>query len=85
MHYAHPEFWQHYHQLPTGIRNLADKNFKLLKQNPNHPSLHFKRIGRFWSVRVGLKYRALAIEGPQGLVWFWIGPHSAYDKLINGS
>ncbi len=78
MHYAHPKFWHHYHQLPTGIRNLADKNFKLLKQNPNHPSLHFKRIGRFWSVRV----RALAIEGPQGLVWFWIGPHSAYDKLI---
>ena len=59
-----------------------DKNFELLKQNPNHPSLHFKRIGRFWSVRVGLKYRALAVEGNAGLVWFWIGPHGAYDNLI---
>jgi len=81
-HYTHPKFWQYYNRLPAEVRNLADKNFELLKQNPNHPSLHFKRIGRFWSVRVGLKYRALAVEGNAGLVWFWIGPHGAYDNLI---
>ena len=61
---------------------LADKNFELLKSNPAHPSLHFKRVGRFRSVRVGLHYRALGVESPDGIVWFWIGTHAEYDALV---
>ena len=30
------------------IRELADSNFNLLKENPNHPSLHLNKIGHFW-------------------------------------
>ena len=41
-------------KLPEHVRALADKNYALLKENPQHPSLHFKKVGRFWSVRVGL-------------------------------
>jgi len=52
-----------------------------LKQNPRHPSLQLKRVGRFWSVRVG-RYRALAVEVDAGLLWFWIGSHADYDALI---
>jgi hypothetical protein len=81
-HFASPEFWLHYHQLPDDIRQLADKNFALLKADPRHPSLHFKKLGDFWSARVGLRYRALAKERAEGLVWFWIGPHGKYDALI---
>ena len=44
--------------------------------------LHVKKVGRFWSVRVGLHYRALAVEEESNLVWFWIGPHADYDKLL---
>ena len=47
-----------------------------------HPSLHFKRIGRFWSVRIGLHYRALAVQDGEDIVWFWIGHHAEYDRLI---
>jgi hypothetical protein len=83
-HFASPRFWQRYNQLPEAVRRVADKNYALLKQNPQHPSLHFKQIGRFWSVRVGIQYRALAVEGPEGLVWFWIGSHDDYDQLISG-
>jgi hypothetical protein len=50
---------------------------------PCHPSLHFKRIGELWSARVGEHYRALAIEVPLGLRWFWIGTHSEYDKFVD--
>lgn len=84
-HHTNPTFWRHYHKLPVDVRQLADKNFELLKQNPKHPSLHLKQIGRFWSVRVGLKYRALAVESKIGIVWFWIGPHGQYDKLLKSS
>ena len=51
-------------------------------RNPKHPSLHLKRIGRFWSVRVGLHYRALAVEEQGTIVYFWVGPHAHYNRLI---
>ena len=64
-------------------RKLVNKKFELLKANPYHPSLQLKNIENYHSVRVGLKYRALAVEVTGGLLWFWIGSHSDYDKLIN--
>lgn len=60
-HFASPAFWTAYGKLPDNVRALADKNYALLKENPQHPSLHFKKAGRFWSVRVGLRHRALAV------------------------
>lgn len=81
-HFASPSFWACYERLPASIRDLADKNFELLKANPNHPSLHLKKVDKYWSVRVGKKYRALAVEVSEGLVWFWIGTHTEYDKLV---
>jgi len=81
-HFATPEFWAHYRQLPAEIQQLADKNFALLRQNPQHPSLHLKKIGIHWSARVGLRYRTLAKERAEGLVWFWIGHHKEYDQLF---
>jgi hypothetical protein len=57
-HFASRAFWDAYEKLPDRARALADKNYALLKQNPQHPSLHLKKVGRFWSVRVGLRYRA---------------------------
>lgn len=81
-HFATPEFWFHYRQLPDEIRTLADKNFEMLRINLRHPSLRLKKIGFFWSARVGLRYRSLAKERQEGLVWFWIGSHDRYDQLI---
>ena len=83
MHLASPRFWECYDRLSPEIRRAADENFALLKQNPRHPSLHFKQIGRFWSVRVGLRHRALGVAAPEGVVWFWIGNHRDYDRLIS--
>ncbi len=83
-HLADPDFWQAYNRLPDAIRELADKNFALLNSDPSHPSLRLKKIGPIHSVRVGLHYRALATDHPEGLQWFWIGHHSDYDRLISG-
>ena len=80
-----PRFWKLYRQLPKETQGLADKNFDLLKSDPHHPSLHFKKVDvlrKLWSVRVGSQYRALGVEKPDGIVWFWIGTHAEYDKLI---
>ena len=81
-HLATPDFWECYHALPAHVRDIADRCFAALKENPRHPSLHLKKVGRCWSVRVGRQYRAAAVESMEGLVWFWIGTHAEYDKLI---
>jgi hypothetical protein len=81
-HVASQSFWLAYGKLPVSVREIADRNFALLKSDPYHPSLHFKRMGRFWSVRVGLRYRALAVEDAAVMVWFWIGTHAEYDALL---
>ena len=81
-HHASAGFWYSYRRLPERVRDLADKNFALLKQNPRHPSLRLKKVGDYYSVRVGLGYRALGAEVADGFVWFWIGDHADYEKLI---
>ena len=81
-HFTSPQFWELYQNLPSQIQKLADKNFALLKQDVNHPSLHLKKAGGFWSVRIGIRYRALAVQVEEGLIWFWIGTHADYDRLL---
>jgi hypothetical protein len=84
-HRTLPRFWQLYRQLPKEARELADKNFDLLKSDPYHPSLHFKKVDaarKLWSVRIGIQYRAVGIEKPDGILWIWIGTHAEYTKLL---
>ena len=81
-HHASPAFWALYRSLPADVRERADRAYALLKENSRHPSLHFKKVGRFWSARVGLQHRALGVEVDDGLLWFWIGSHADYDRLV---
>ena len=83
MHFTTPEFWEHFDRLPEAVQILARKDFELLKQNPRHPSLRLKKAGDFWTVRVGVHYRAVAKERAEGLNWFWISHHSEYDHLLS--
>jgi len=82
--FAPAEFWRHYDRLPSQIQKLADKTFARFKEEPLYPSLHFKEIKPgIWSARVGAHYRALAKRRADGWMWFWIGTHEEYNKLIN--
>lgn len=77
-----PCFLEMLSQTPRNLREIADQKFDLLKRNPYHPSLHLKKVGKYWSVRATLKHRALAVEVENHLIWFWIGTHAEYDELI---
>ncbi len=84
-HLALGSFWEKFHKLPKDIQTKAKKCFKILKQDERHPSLHFKKLKLddiVWSVRVDQNYRALAFEDKNNIVWFWIGTHTEYDKMI---
>ncbi|KAB2961545.1 MAG: hypothetical protein F9K13_00910 [Candidatus Methylomirabilis oxygeniifera] len=84
-HFTASQFWRCFDALPTAIQDLARRNYALLKQNPTHPSLQFKSVcgGRFRSVRIGNHYRALGLPVPEGVQWFWVGPHAEYDKFFS--
>lgn len=82
IHHAAPSFWRCYDALPPAVRKLADEKFAMLKADPRHPSLHFKRIRRFRSVRVGKHYRSLGVDASDGVLWFWIGTHDEYDRIV---
>jgi hypothetical protein len=82
---ASTRFWRCYRELPADVRELADRCFGLLKKDTAHPSLHFKKVNAFRSVRIGLHYRALAVESDGDTVWFWIGSHAEYDILLGRS
>jgi hypothetical protein len=82
MHYTNRRFWECYNALPEDVQRTSDQCYELLKSDPSHPSLHFKKVGKYWSVRAGKNYRALGVEVRTGILWFWIGTHAEYNKLI---
>jgi hypothetical protein len=82
MHRTSDRFWKCFEKLPSHIQELAEDNFELLKNDPRHPSLHFKKVGKLWSARVSMGYRALAYEDGDDFIWVWIGTHDEYMRMI---
>jgi mRNA-degrading endonuclease RelE of RelBE toxin-antitoxin system len=82
MHRTTTRFWKCFKQLPEPVQRISKEKFDLLKADPRHPSLHFKKVGKLWSVRVGLNHRALAVEDGKDFIWVWIGIHDDYERMI---
>lgn len=85
------QFWRLFSELPVDVQRDAQRAYRLFQGNPAHPGLHFKKLegeDHVYSARIGLDYRALAVMRPgtsskeARLVWYWIGSHSDYDRLI---
>lgn len=72
--------------LPVDVRRRARSAYRQFRENPHHPSLRLKHIhgsDRLVSVRISRGYRAVGIRIlPDEIVWFWVGPHEEYEKLL---
>ena len=82
--YTTRRFREAYAALPEEARQRALRAYRLFKQNPAHPSLQFKKVDEeknVYSARVGLGYRTLGVLDGSEIAWFWIGPHSEYDRF----
>ena len=78
-------FWEAYRRLPQTVRRDARRTYRLWIRNSRLPSLHFKKVGKVWSIRIGnTSYRALADVQGDTVYWFWIGPHDEYERIIAG-
>lgn len=72
-------------KLPEHIRQQARQAYQLFRQNPAHPGLRFRRVHAdppVHSARVGIGYRAVGVVEGDIVVWFWIGSHADYDKML---
>jgi hypothetical protein len=71
--------------LPAHVQQQGREAYRLFRQNPRLPGLRFKQVHAdpaTYSARVGIGYRALSVLDGSTLVWFWIGSHADYDKLL---
>ena len=84
-HVAAEQFWKCYDKLPITIQKLADNNFAVIKQYPNHPLLRLMKIEKIISMRIGSRVRALACEEGETVIWFWVGTYRQYKKLVENS
>jgi len=65
--------------------NRTPSAYRLFRSNLAHPSLQFKKLegeDNIYSARIGLGYRALALMKKDRVIWYWIGSHSDYDRLV---
>lgn len=79
------QFWKAYEGLPAEVRHQADMAYALWQINPHAHGLYFKRVGRrqpIYSVRIGQGYRALGLLEGDSVLWFWIGAHDEYERLL---
>ena len=80
-----PRFWRLFSGLPLDVQRDAKRAFLLFQSNPSHPGLQFKKLegeDDIYSARIGLGYRALAVMKKDRVVWYWIGNHTDYDRLV---
>ena len=84
IHKTLPSFWRCYADLPEELRRRCDKQYELLITDPAHPSIQLKPVGGFWSARVSDAYRALSLRDGNTFVWFWVGTHDEYERLLKG-
>ena len=78
------KFWQLYEKLPDDIKSLADKTFIDLKKTQEHTLLNILKVGRYWSLPIGTKNRALGVEVDEGgLLWCWIASYSDYINFVD--
>jgi len=83
--YTTEEFDQAVKRLPPDIRRKARKAYRTFLKDSGHPSLQFKKIRgskRTWSARITDDYRAVGSRDGETIVWWWIGPHDEYEKVI---
>ena len=82
---ATKRFWTLYHALPDHIQRRAAKAYLLWKSNPNAHGLRFKRVGKrlpVYSARIDAGYRVLGLLEGDTIIWFWIGKHDDYERIL---
>ncbi|WP_414543574.1 type II toxin-antitoxin system RelE family toxin [Nostoc sp. CCY0012] len=72
--------------LPEAVQQQTRKAYRQFKQDPEHPSLRFKKVHPqlpIYSARISRIYRAVGLLEGDTVIWFWVGSHAEYDMLLS--
>jgi len=78
-------------ELPLHVQKLVVTAIRLWEANPKHRSLRLHplkdtRKGRqakgSFSISLNRQYRAIYVLDGDVAVWYWVGSHADYDRLI---
>ncbi|HUZ07373.1 MAG TPA: hypothetical protein VMV89_07775 [Candidatus Paceibacterota bacterium] len=81
-----PSFWRAYNRLAPSVRTRTRLAYQLFAENPEHPSLRFKKLQgseKIWSVRISGQYRAVGVRSGDTIEWIWVGTHNEFDNLFS--
>jgi len=79
------DFRAHLAAAPSAVQAKAQAAYRLWQQNPAHPSLRFKKVHTtlpIYSVRIDLDWRAVGVLAGDTVIWFWVGSHNDYERLL---
>ena len=79
-------FQECFARLPSDIQTRARQVYRLFRDDPGHPGVRFKKVHQsepIYAVRVSRSYRTVGVLKDDAIIWFWIGSHSDYDRLLS--
>jgi hypothetical protein len=82
---ASARFWKAFGDLPSDVKDRVREAYKLFATDPHHPSLRLKKVHQqrpIYSARIDRAYRALGVRKGDAMIWFWVGDHDAYERLL---
>lgn len=80
-----PRFWKAFEDLADDVKQQAREAYGIFQENPSHPGLRFKKVHPelpVYSARINRDHRAVGVLNGDAIVWFWIGNHEAYGRLL---
>ncbi len=80
------QFRKAFSELPEQIQQQTREAYRRFKQDSSHPSLHFKKAHAklpIYSARISSSYRAVGQLDGDTVIWFWVGSHAEYDRLLS--
>jgi len=80
------QFRQAFSKLPEKVQEQTRAAYRQFKKNPGHPSLRFKKVHQrlpIYSARISKSYRAVGQLDGDSIIWFWVGSHTEYERLLS--
>ncbi|WP_442923182.1 type II toxin-antitoxin system RelE family toxin [Microcoleus sp. A6-C5] len=80
------QFRKAFARLPKQVQDQICEAYRQFRQDPGHPSLRFKRVHPelpIYSARISKNYRAVGQLDQDTIIWFWVGSHTEYDRLLS--
>ena len=79
-------FRRDFKKLSSDIQTRARDAYRLFQADPSYPSLQFKKVhpsDPVYSVRISQDYRAVGVIKGDCIIWFFIGSHADYERLLH--